>query len=226
MKGCLSMSSTLINQHTPPMTSCELKQYLFDMALYSIPSGQLTSSIIQWIYIEHLKSLSRMLFKKDSSLNEIERKYETYHQFIIKYPLLKKHTLYSNELVNNSSSNYFDQHGWEWRYNMSVKIARNIQRSYFGIKGIYLFGSTNNMTATRGSDIDILIYIAEDKPHFMELEAYLSKWDQILSDINFIHNGIKSPYMLDIHYVTDHDRANHTSYATLITSQDTPVTVL
>lgn len=220
------MSSTLINQSTSPLTSCELKQYLFDLALFSIPTDQLTSSIIKWIYTEYLKSLSSLLFKKESSLNEIERKYEAYQQFTKKYPLLKNHTLHSNELVKNSSLNYFDQHGWEWRYNMSVKIARNIQRPYFGIKGIYLFGSTNNMTAIRGSDIDILIYIAEDKPHFMELKAYLSKWDQILSEINFLNTGIKSPYMLDIHYVTDRDRANHTSYATLITSQDNPVTAL
>ncbi len=219
------MSSALIKT-TPTLTSRAVKQWFFDLALYSIPADQLSASFLQWIYEDYMKNLSRLLFKKDYSLYEIEQKYEAYLQFIGKYPFLKRHTLCSNKSVNKIGTSYFDLKGWEWRYNMAVKIAQNIQRSYFGIKGIYLFGSTNAMTATQGSDIDILIYIAEDQPHFAELKAYLSKWDYILSEINYINNGIESPYLLDIHYITDQDRVNKTSFATLMTSQVNPVTAL
>ncbi len=50
-----------------------------------------------------------------------------------------------------------DDH-WHWRLRMAERIAAQVDGIRFGVKAMYVFGSTKNATAGPGSDIDLLIH--------------------------------------------------------------------
>ena len=43
---------------------------------------------------------------------------------------------------------------WRWRMRVAEQIAARLDARRFGVKAIYVIGSTKNATATAGSDID------------------------------------------------------------------------
>lgn len=108
--------------------------------------------------------------------------------------------------------------GWKWRHYMAERIAQQIDFEAYSVKGVYLFGSTNNCTARLNSDIDLLIHIRGTKRQIKELDKWLSGWSLALSEINFLKTGYKTNGMLDVHYITDEDIKNKTSYAIKINS--------
>lgn len=108
--------------------------------------------------------------------------------------------------------------GWKWRHYMAEQIANRIDMDRYGIKGIYLFGSTNNCTAKLNSDIDLLIHFDGTQEQKEHLNDWLNGWSIALSEINFLKTGYKSSGLLDVHYVTDQDIIDKTSYAIKINS--------
>ncbi len=112
--------------------------------------------------------------------------------------------------------------GWRWRHYMAERIAEQMDFSAFAVKGVYLFGSTNNCTARFNSDIDLLIHFFGTKKQKTELNTWLSGWSIALSEINFLKTGYKTDGILDIHYVTDQDILNKTSFAIKINSVYNP----
>jgi hypothetical protein len=105
---------------------------------------------------------------------------------------------------------------WRWRYKMAERIAAQINFESYGIKGIYIFGSTKNATAAAGSDIDLLVHIEHYNERIDELKLWLDGWSQCLSEINFNRTGYKTNGLLDVHFVTDHDIDIKTSWASKI----------
>jgi hypothetical protein len=102
---------------------------------------------------------------------------------------------------------------WAWRLRMAELIASQIDPDRFGVKGFYIFGSTKNATAGPRSDIDILIHFNGSKKQHKDLEHWLEGWSLSLDEMNRIRTGYKTDGILDIHFVTDADIANKTSYA-------------
>ena len=47
---------------------------------------------------------------------------------------------------------------WRWRLRMAERIAEQLDAERFGVKALYVFGSTKNATAGPGSDIDLLVH--------------------------------------------------------------------
>lgn len=101
---------------------------------------------------------------------------------------------------------------------MAEQIAARMDMDAYGVKGIYLFGSTNNCTARLNSDIDILIHFEGTEEQKKMLDAWLKGWSLALSEMNFLRTGYKSEGLLDVHYITDQDIKNRTSYAVKIDS--------
>lgn len=128
----------------------------------------------------------------------------------------------------NSDSNSHDitipkisehnEEGWKWRHYMAEQIAKQIDMEAFCVKGIYLFGSTNNCTARLNSDIDLLIHFDGTEETKEKLNDWLLGWSLALSEMNYIKTGYKSDGLLDIHYITDQDILDKTSYAIKINS--------
>ncbi|MFO8183197.1 MAG: PEP/pyruvate-binding domain-containing protein [Candidatus Aegiribacteria sp.] len=108
-----------------------------------------------------------------------------------------------------------DEH-WLWRQRMAESLAAGVDPEKYGVKGIYLFGSTKNATAGNRSDIDLLVHSNGDRSKRGRLESYLEGWDKCLSEINFIRTGMRTESILDIHIITDRDIEERQSYAVKI----------
>jgi predicted nucleotidyltransferase len=102
---------------------------------------------------------------------------------------------------------------WRWRYKMAEKIASQIDSSKYGVKHIYVFGSTKNGIAGPESDIDLLIHVENDKNKKVLIDNWLKGWSLALSEMNYLRTGYKTEGLLDLHYVTDEDIKNKTSFA-------------
>ncbi len=105
---------------------------------------------------------------------------------------------------------------WRWRYQTAEAIACQLDPERFGVKAIYLFGSTKNATAGPQSDIDLLIHFVGDKKQQEGLVSWLEGWSLSLSEINLRRTGYKTDGLLDLHLITDEDIEKRTSYAVKI----------
>ncbi len=105
---------------------------------------------------------------------------------------------------------------WRWRLNMAEHIAACVDPERFGVKGIYIFGSTKNATAGPSSDIDLLIHSQGSEEQRDMLDSWLAGWSLCLAQINYLQTGYRTDGLLDCHIITDDDIARKTSYAVKI----------
>lgn len=111
-----------------------------------------------------------------------------------------------------------DDEGWKWRHYMAEQVAKHLDMKAYRVKGIYLFGSTNQCTARHNSDIDLLIHFDGSLELKVKLDQWFHGWSLALSEMNYIKTGYESNGLLDVHYITDLDIINKTSYAVKINS--------
>ncbi|HHW48058.1 MAG TPA: pyruvate, phosphate dikinase, partial [Clostridiaceae bacterium] len=109
-----------------------------------------------------------------------------------------------------------DDRYWKWRHYMAERIAANLDAKRFGVKGFYVFGSTNNGTAGPASDIDIIIHFDGTPEQRKDLVHWLEGWSICLSEVNYLKTGYTTPGMLDVHIITDEDIARKNSFAVKI----------
>ncbi len=102
---------------------------------------------------------------------------------------------------------------WKWRYKMAERIAQEIDSKKYGVKGFYIFGSSKNASAGPSSDINLLIHIDDNKEKINQLKYWLDGWSIALSEFNYLRTGFKTDGLLDIHFITDEDIRNKTSWA-------------
>ena len=116
-----------------------------------------------------------------------------------------------------ATTDFFDEPtsdmSWKWRYQLVKELAKQIEPELYGIKDIYLFGSTKNATAESGSDVDLLIHINSTDEQLKKLNLWLEGWSLCMSHFNYLRTGYKTSGLLDVHYITDEDIENKTSYA-------------
>ena len=86
-----------------------------------------------------------------------------------------------------------------------VIIADKLNMARFGVKAIYIIGSTKNATAGPASDIDLLVHFEGDATQQLELKAWIEGWSFCLSEVNFKKTGYKTDGLIDLHIVTDED---------------------
>ncbi len=105
---------------------------------------------------------------------------------------------------------------WRWRMQMAEQIAAEMDPDRFGVVAAYVLGSTKNATAGPRSDLDLLIHVRGDAAQQHALETWLEGWSLALAKINYLRTGYRIDRLLDVHYVTDDDIANRTSWAVRI----------
>ena len=106
---------------------------------------------------------------------------------------------------------------WRWRLRMAEQMAAQLEPERFGVRAVYVFGSTKNATAGPGSDIDLLVHVAPGPPERRQLlDTWLAGWSLCLAEMNFLRTGQRTEGLLDIHYITDDDVRRRTSYASKI----------
>jgi hypothetical protein len=86
---------------------------------------------------------------------------------------------------------------WRWRESISERIAATIDPGRFGVRSVYLFGSTEAGTAGPGSDIDLMLVFDGDSQQESELRAWLDGWSLCLAEISFQLYGLPSTGLLD-----------------------------
>jgi hypothetical protein len=99
---------------------------------------------------------------------------------------------------------------------MAERVAAQLDGGRFGVRAMYLVGSTKNATCGAGSDIDLLVHYDGSEEHRRALEGWFEGWSLSLAELNFLRTGVKTTGLLDIHYVTDDDIRCQTSYAVKI----------
>ncbi len=114
-----------------------------------------------------------------------------------------------------------DDH-WRWRLRMAERIAEQADAERFGIRGMYVFGSTKNATAGPESDINLIVHVTDGAPGRRELEAWLEGWGRGLSEMNYVRTGARTENMLDVHIVTDTDVARQDGAAAKINAVRDP----
>ena len=91
---------------------------------------------------------------------------------------------------------------WRWRQRFAERIAASLDRARFGVKAIYLFGSTELGNAGVGSDIDLIIVRDGDAQQRRELQSWLEGWSLCLAEISFQLYGVPSSGLLDVKFLT------------------------
>jgi hypothetical protein len=105
---------------------------------------------------------------------------------------------------------------WRWRLRMAEKIAAHLDARRFSVKAMYVFGSAKNATAGPFSDLDLIVHFAGTDLQREELSLWLDGWSRSLAEVNYLRTGYESDGMLDVHFVTDADFANGSSFAAKI----------
>jgi pyruvate,water dikinase len=105
---------------------------------------------------------------------------------------------------------------WHWRLHMAEKIASLVDGDRFGVKAMYVFGSTKNATAGPGSDIDLLVHFRGSEEQLQQFILWLEGWSLCLAEINYSRTGHQSDGLIDYHILTDDDIAKKSSYAVKI----------
>ena len=91
---------------------------------------------------------------------------------------------------------------WRWRQRFAERIAASMDPARFGVKAIYLFGSTELGNAGVGSDIDLIIVRGGNAQQNSELQSWLEGWSLCLAEISFQLYGVPSSGLLDVKFLT------------------------
>jgi pyruvate, water dikinase len=115
---------------------------------------------------------------------------------------------------------------WRWRLQSVECMAELMDPVRFGVKAVYLFGSTKDATAGPQSDIDLLIHFDGNETQEKDLMTWLDGWSLCLSYINYLKTGYKTDGLLSVHLITDQDIKNRTSYAVKMGSTNDPALLI
>jgi Nucleotidyltransferase domain len=103
---------------------------------------------------------------------------------------------------------------WRWRQRFAERIAALIDPARFGVREVYLFGSTELGNAGVGSDIDLMVVFDGNAQQRKELQAWLEGWSLCLAEISFQLYGLPSSGLLDVRFLDpDEARAELSSFA-------------
>jgi hypothetical protein len=90
---------------------------------------------------------------------------------------------------------------WRWRFRMAERMVRSLDAAAYGVQAVYLYGSVKSGTAGPGSDIDLLVVLAEDAAR-ERLASWFDGWNGALMDMNFSRSGVRVDPMLDVTFLT------------------------
>lgn len=97
-----------------------------------------------------------------------------------------------------------DDH-WGWRLAMAERIAHHMDPERFGVRGVWVYGSTKNATAGPDSDLDLLVHFHGDEAQREALTTWLEGWALALTEVNFLRTGRRLERLLDVQFITGED---------------------
>ncbi|HRZ21572.1 MAG TPA: nucleotidyltransferase domain-containing protein [Bacteroidales bacterium] len=110
---------------------------------------------------------------------------------------------------------------------MAQLIADKMDLDRFGVKAVYVLGSTKNATAGWGSDIDLMIHVEDNLDKIEKLKSWIEGWSYCLDEFNHFLTGQRTGVgLIDLHLITDQDVREKTSFAVKINAVDDPARAL
>lgn len=103
-------------------------------------------------------------------------------------------------------------HG-DWRIQKVGELARDLDPDRFGVVALYVIGSAKENSAGPGSDLDLLVHVRQSAEQTEDLKAWFSRWSRRLAEENLERTGVSMPGILDVHYITDQDIKDKSSWA-------------
>ncbi|MFW6040352.1 MAG: nucleotidyltransferase domain-containing protein, partial [Thermoplasmatota archaeon] len=108
---------------------------------------------------------------------------------------------------------------WQWRMKKVEELAEELDPDLYGVKDLYVVGSTKDGTARRNSDIDLIVHVEDNQNKKEDLRAWFKKKSKEISKENRERTGADTYDILDVHFITDKDFEKESSWATHITSR-------
>ncbi len=106
-----------------------------------------------------------------------------------------------------------------WRMEMAENVAENLNPETFGVKALYVIGSTKTGHTGPASDIDLLAHCTKDEKKQELFKSWIDGWGKCLSIVHKEMTGVDIPdSMIDLHIITDDDIKQKTSFAVMLTS--------
>ena len=105
---------------------------------------------------------------------------------------------------------------------MAEAIASQLDTERFGVKAMYIFGSTKNATTGPSSDIDLLIHFGGTEDQKEKLLLWLEGWSHCLDELNYLRTGFRTGGLLDVHIITDDDFVKQNTLARKIGATTDP----
>jgi hypothetical protein len=90
---------------------------------------------------------------------------------------------------------------WRWRQRFAERIAAALDPARFGVRAVYLHGSTELGNAEAESDIDLIVVSGGDARQTADLRLWLEGWSLCLAEVNFQLHGIPSRGLLDVRFL-------------------------
>jgi len=150
--------------------------------------------------------------------------------FIFYDRLEKTVKLLSEKTIKNKEDQYlktFNDEHWKWRFRMVQNIADKTDFEYYGLKAMYIIGSTKEAKAGPASDIDLLVHFNGTEYQKNLLKAWIDGWNHSLSEFNRQKTGYKlEDGLIDLHIITDEDIKQKTSFAVMIGNNNNPARLL
>jgi hypothetical protein len=94
---------------------------------------------------------------------------------------------------------------WRWRQAVAERIAGRVDAERFGVRGMWLYGSTKNATARPDSDLDLLVHFEGTDLQRSSLVAWLEGWSQALAEANWLRTGVRREDFLDARIISTRD---------------------
>lgn len=116
---------------------------------------------------------------------------------------------------------YDSDYHWRWRDKMACVIAERTDFERFGIRAIYIIGSTQEGTAGAGSDLDLLIHADADERQRELIKTWIDGWSKCLAEVNYERTGYHVNALIDLHLVTTEELKNKKdSFAAMVGSHE------
>lgn len=109
-----------------------------------------------------------------------------------------------------------------WRIHVAERIAAEADVDRFGLKGMWLVGSSKDGTAGPASDVDLIVHSEDDPAKREALSTWLDGWSLCLSELNYLRTGMRTKRILDVHFLSDSDFSRGTSWAAKVKAVKDP----
>jgi pyruvate, water dikinase len=127
--------------------------------------------------------------------------------------------VYSGRNASSAEDQRPGNRNWIWRNEMAVAMAEALDMDRFGVKALYLIGSTKTGEAGPCSDIDLLAHCTDEPEKHQALQAFFEGWGICLSLLNKQKTGYETRgSLVDLHIISDADIENKDSFAAMIGS--------